>query len=371
MDFFPLTIASGKSFCNRKLELRYLADNVSQSKPTLIISPRRYGKTSLALNVIQHSKLSYARFDFLSAINETDIEKCILKGVGELISRMESGVKKIIKLTGDLFSGLDIKVNYGKIGISIEVDRKAEKPAYHILQILERVDYLAQKYKKKIILFFDEFQRVGEVSNDHSIESVIRQVAQESKNIMFIFSGSNRHLLYQVFDDRNRPLYKLCDRIVLDRISSEEYTKHIQNAAVQEWKKSLHEDIINKIIYYTERHPYYLNLICSKLWKQGFPTVNSVTAMWQNYILQERSQVASEVELLSKNQRKLLTILARHGGTDTPRSREFEYIAEMSGATITQSLDFLEKRDYIFKDESNYYNVLDPLIKSVLSELHF
>ena len=368
MDLFPLTIATGESFCNRKSELSYLATNIEQSKPTLIVSSRRYGKTSLALNAIHKSKYPYAQFDFLSAISEADIERCVLKGVGELISRMETGVNKAITLAGELFSGLDIKVNYGKFGVSIEIDRKVEKPAYHILRVLERVDFLARKYHKKVILFFDEFQRVSEVSDDYSIESVIRQIAQESKDLMFIFSGSNRHLLYKVFDDRSRPLYKLCDRIALERISSEEYTKYVTLAASLRWKTTINEKIIDRIIHYTERHPYYINLLCSKLWKQELiPTIDSVDAMWQTYVIQERSQVASEIELLSKNQRKLLTILARINGTTAPRSHEFETIAEISGTTITQALGFLEKKDYVFKDADNRYNVLDPLIKAVLS----
>lgn len=238
-----------------------------------------------------------------------------------LSQEWKQGVSKAITLAGELFSGLDIKVNYGKFGVSIEIDRKIEKPAFHIHRVLERVDYLARKYHKKVILFFDEFQRVSEVSDDYSIESVIRQIAQESKDLTFIFSGSNRHLLYKVFDDRSRPLYKLCDRIALERISKEEYTKYVALAASQRWNTQIDEKIIDRIIYYTERHPYYMNLLCSKLWKQELmPTIDSVDAMWQIYVTQKRSQVAIEIELLSKNQRKLLTILARINRTTAPRS---------------------------------------------------
>jgi AAA+ ATPase superfamily predicted ATPase len=368
MDFFPLTIATGKAFCNRKTELSYLSENIVNSKPTLLISPRRYGKTSLALNAIHQAKLPAAHIDFLSAINESDIEKRILKGAGEIISKIETGVRKAFNLATELFSGRDIKVNFGKVGISIEVSNKTENPANNILTILERIDYLSQKYQKKIILFFDEFQRLCEISGDHSIESVMREVAQKSKNIMFIFSGSNRHLLHQIFDDRNRPFYKLCDRIILDRISADEYRKYIQNAAKLTWKKQLMESILEKIISVTERHPYYVNLICSKLWKKRLPALDDVESVWGNHVMQERSQVANEIELLSKKQRKLLSVLARYGGTDAPRSREFEQKAEMSGATIAQALGFLEKRDFVFKNEKNYYVVLDPLIKTVLSE---
>src|SRR3990167_5803773 len=225
--------------------------------------------------------------DFLSAISEVDIERCVLKGVGELISRMETKVDKAITLAGELFSGLDIKVNYGKFGVSITIDQKLEEPAYHILRVLERIDFMAKKYQKKVILFFDEFQRVSEVSDDYSIESMIRQIAQESKNLTFIFSGSNRHLLYKVFDDRSRPLYKLCDRIALERISSAEYIKHITFAASQRWSTKIDVKIIDRIIHYTERHPYYINLLCSKLWKQDLiPTIDSVDTMWRNYIIQ-------------------------------------------------------------------------------------
>lgn len=369
MDYFPLTIAFGGAFCNRKAELAYLTQNINDLKPTLIVSPRRYGKTSLALNTIQKSKLLYARFDFLSAINEHDIETCLLKGVGEFVLRIESGLKKAIVLAGELFSGLDVKVNYKDIGISIELGGKKEKVAYRILRLLERVDQLATKRKKQVVLFFDEFQRIGEIAQDHAIESVIRQVAQESKSTMFIFSGSNRHLLYGMFNDKNRPLYKMCDRITLERIAPDEYKKYIYHACKITSKNTWSDEVLECIIENTENHPYYMNLLCSRLWKESTVTVLQVKKTWNSILMQERSQVAAELDLLSKNQRKLLTVLARTNGTATPRSREFEMAADMSGATITQALSFLEKRDYVFIDKNNYYRVLDPLIKSVLSEM--
>ena len=78
--------------------------------------------------------------------------------------------------------------------------------------------------------------------------------------MMFMFSGSNRHLLYQVFDDRRRPLYKMCDRIALEKISNEEYTKHIQYAAMQTWKKSLNAEVIDEIIF--NKNGIFITLFC-------------------------------------------------------------------------------------------------------------
>ena len=255
-----------------------------------------------------------------------------------------------------------------KLGLSIEINKKSDDSAANILKILERIEKLAQKYNEKLVLFFDEFQRVYEVSENQSIESVIRQIAQESHHLSFIFSGSNRHLLYQMFNDRNRPFYKLCDRMTLDRIGENEYASYLQEVSKKTLAHKLDQKIIENIFSCTERHPYYLNLLCSRLWTRKKITEENVIEAWQNYILEERSQVGIELDLLSKSQKKLLIALARSNGTDAPRSSDFEILSGMPGATITQALKFLEKKDYVFKDKSGRYSILDPMFKAVLSD---
>lgn len=368
MDYFPLSLALGKAFCNRKTELQLLKHNLSESRPSLIVSPRRYGKTSLAMNAINQLKFKHTKFDFLSAINEDDIEKIILKGAGSLIGAIAKGPRKALKVATDLFAGLNIKLSMDKLGLSIEINKKSDNPAAGILKILERIEKLAKKYNEKPVLFFDEFQRVYEVSENQSIESVIRQIAQASHSLSFVFSGSNRHLLYQMFNDRNRPFYKLCDRMTLDRIGENEYRLYIQEVAKKTWGRELDPKIIDNIFFCTERHPYYLNLLCSRLWMRKKITAENVIEVWQNYILEERSQVGTELDLLSKNQKKLLIALSRSNGTDAPRSSDFEMVSGMPGATITQALKFLEKKDYVFKDKSGRYVILDPMFKAVLAE---
>jgi AAA+ ATPase superfamily predicted ATPase len=368
IDIFPLSVAMGNAFCNRQAETNRLKTYIEHRRPVLLISPRRYGKTSLALHAIQQTKLPYAQIDLFSAVDEQDIERSILKGVGKLISRMESVPKRALALASDIFEGSHIRAVLSKVELSIEINRRKEKPAYHVLDILERLERLAEKTGKKIVLFFDEFQCLGEITPDHAMESILRQVAQLTKSIAFIFSGSNRRLLHELFDDRNRPFYKLCERITLDRISEEEYEKHIQKTAIKTWKSELPERVLECVFNYSERHPYYVNLLCSRLLlEKNLPTPALIEKIWHQYVMEERSSVASEIELLSKNQRKLLTVLSRTNGSSAPLGREFIQQANMSKATIDQSLTFLEKRDYLFKDDKGHVHVLDPLIKTVLS----
>jgi AAA+ ATPase superfamily predicted ATPase len=368
LDQFPLSIASGEAFCNRLDETARLKLCIEQRRPVLLVSPRRYGKTSLALHAIHQTKLPFAHIDFFSAVDEQDIERAILNGIGKLIGSMESLPKKALALAADVFEGSRIRAVLSKIGVTIEVDNRREKPTNSILDVLERLEKLAEKTNNKLVLFFDEFQCLGEVAPDHGMEAVLRQVAQLTQSISFIFSGSNRHLLNQLFEDRKRPFYKLCERITLERISELDYARHIQNNAIRHWGSKLDEATLRALFFHSERHPYYLNLLCSRMvYNKSKPTSSTIDDLWHQYVIEERSNVGAEVELLSKNQKKLLTVISRKNGTYFPLGSEFIQLAKMSKATVDQSLSFLERHDYISRAQDGFVNVLDPLIKAALS----
>lgn len=370
LDYFPLGLAQGAAFCNRQAEMQRLLTNISHAKPTLIMSPRRYGKTSLALNTIAKSKLPFAHIDFFSEISPADIENSIMKGMGIAISKIIPAPKRALKAAQEFFAEMKVKLAIQGTGATIEFERQSREPQ-NLKAVLAKFDSLVKKHNKKVVLFMDEFQRLNQIQGDISIEGTIRHIAQQSKNIIFIFSGSNRHLLKQMFEDRSRPFYKLCDRIILDRISAEHYKLYIQHAGKQHWRQAVVEEVIELILSLTELHPYYVNSVCSRLWlNKKPPTVHEVNAYWDRLAIEDRSQIAAELDLLSNNQRKLLISLARHGNTSVPLSKEFSRLANLSTSSVAQALAVLEEKDYIYQDANGYYNLIDPLMKKVIGNSH-
>ena len=71
--------------------------------------------------------------------------------------------------------------------------------------------------------------------------------------------------------------------------------------------------------------------------------------MWAQYAREERSHIAEEMDLLSKNQRKLLTVLSRVNGTKEPTGQEFIQQANISKTSLNQALEFLEKKRFLLK----------------------
>ena len=102
-DFFPQGIATGDNFCNRLEERRQLNENIKATRPTLIMSPRRYGKTSLALFVLNKLKHPFVQIDLYSEFDENEVQNTILEAIGDVLYLTESVPKKALKFIADFF----------------------------------------------------------------------------------------------------------------------------------------------------------------------------------------------------------------------------------------------------------------------------
>ncbi len=368
-DFFPQGLALGDNFCNRVDEQARLTHDITLAKPVLVISPRRYGKTSLIRTVLHKMGLPFASMDLYSHLNEEEVQNAILSAVGDILYALESAPKKALQFVTDFFSDLSINFKFSNAQLHVDFAQNKQSPAKTVLSVLQKLDGILKKKDQKIVLFFDEFQRLCQITDNAALEGAIRNVAQESKYISFVFSGSNRHLLAQMFDDRAKPLYKLCDRLTLDRMQKEHYLPFIQLKAMLQWKKLLEEEVVDAILDWTQRHPYYVNLLCHRLWFAGaIPNLKTVEASWCSYCFEEKSNVMNELELLSGNQGKMLMAIAKYGDTAPPMSAEFLGLSKFSSSSASQSVQALHKKDYLFLDDQGRYQVLDPMMKYLFSK---
>lgn len=192
---------------------------------------------------------------------------------------------------------------------------------------------------------------------------------QKSKAVRYVFSGSNRHLIESMFNDRNRPFYNSCDKIALKRIGAEHYVPYIGKAAKARWGAMLGETVIEEILEFTRCHSYYVNKLCSLLWREDqVPSTDIINKLWAQYIEDNRTRVEQELSLLALNQRKILLHLANGHDVKTPFSKEYALLWEMSTTSIHRSMGALITKDYVVVDDEMNYRVLDPLIEAVLQD---
>ncbi len=365
-DYFPLGLAVGSAFCNRQEETQLLVENIKNGKHTLLMATRRYGKSSLALHALKLSKLPYIETDFYMARNEKIIEVYILKAVVDLIGEALGPVDKLIVSIKKYVKGLKPKLDIGTPVLKLELTPSSPEtdPATNIKEALWLLEKLLEENKKQAVLLFDEFQTVGLIAEGKGIEGAIRHVAQKTKYLTFIFSGSHRRLLKTMFEDETRPLYKLCWKIDLKRISKEHYQKHIQAAARLAWKKVLSNELIDEILVLTERHPYYVNKLSDRIFTYYLktpPQLDNIRTEWLAIVQEEKSDAIREISLLSLGQKGVLLQIAK--GEDQLTSKQSVMALEMQSSSILAGLEGLEEKDVIERGEDNQCEIINPVVK--------
>lgn len=367
-NWFSLSIAKNEAFCNRVKEREHLLYNFKNNIHTLLISPRRYGKTSLALKAIDESCLPSIVMDFTLASDKTNTQNIINSAIGNLLTKIMPLHQKVLHLAAKFFNKMQPQLILDtQSGMRIELHPNFSSPQLAINEILLCADKFAVASKKHAVILMDEFQQIAQLEDGITIEAAIRNAAQSMQNIAIIFSGSNRHMMQMIFDDQSRPFYHLCDRIDLKRIESIDYKSHLQKAAKKHWHEILSDECIAQILSLSKLHPYYFNVICSKLWrKEKIFSVDDINSTWQQYVAEEQNRIGADIAKLSAHQKQLLLLFASET-IKQPTSKEVINKMNASVGSISKAFNVLLQNDYIYLDsESGIYKILDPLIAEYL-----
>lgn len=365
---FPIGIATGDAFCNRVAERAHLIKNITHNRHTVLLAPRRYGKTSLVNQVIAETKLPCSEMDFLLCANSQAVKIKIIEKVGELLFHLlpktQKAKEKILQTFKKMRPEIVLSAAGQKIVLHIPDNEVSSEET--ICDVLMNLDKVAVAAQKKVMIFMDEFQQVGQLNDQYTIEAAIRHAVERCKNVSYVFSGSNRHMLSHMFGEKSRPFYKLCDTMILHRISEYDYRLFIQKQAMLKWNKELPENVLQTIFLISERHPYYVNLIGNYLWMdRQFPTMEKITFFWKHYLESEKAVFISELSSLANNQKIVLLALSKK---PTKQPFHIDYLM-MTGLTISsqkQALNKLTLKDFVFTDDVGMVSILDPAIKSYI-----
>ena len=371
-DFFPQGIATGDAFLGRHEEVTILKNNIRSGHHTLLIAPRRYGKTSLALNVLKKLKIPNVEINFFLAVTEKAVERKIIAGVEELIKKITSKPENLIRSIQNFFKNADKKWVFSFKGISLEFtpDREDDS-ANNILTILQLAEHILSKQKQKAVLFLDEVQELESLTQGRAIEGAIREFAQKSKYLVFMFSGSNRRLLKRMFDDKAAPLFELCDRIQLNRLEESIYRAYLNSVAKKTWKIGLSDEVLDTIIGLSQRHPRRIYNLCHVLWekhgKSNPPkSQKSVELAWEQVLTYRLKDIRYALyQSLSAGQIKVLSLVASDLTTE-PTGKIGQQKTALAAPTIMAHLKSLEDLDYLERNENGQYTIIDPIIYNIV-----
>jgi len=361
-NIFPRGLALGKAFYDRVNERKKLKSNIEHTIHSVLIAPRRYGKTSLIAQVLYEHKVNHVWIDFMTITSKEDLQAKLLQKIGELVVEIVPTAEKLKKVLAKYFKKLKPELTFKVPGIhlALKLNQDEESNKEGITEALISLDRLAQEVNKRLVMVFDEFQEILRIDEESTLQGSIRHAVERSQNVTYLFSGSKHRPLRRMFNGKENPLYALCENIPLDKIAKEDYVAFINKAATKKWGKPLEDSIMEKILSYSDRYPKYINALCSALWVSGEkPTDKVVDELWLSYLFSKKTDITEELSDLTLNQRKLLQWLCLEPASELYSQKILQEL-RMPQSSLQKAVDVLLEKDFI-TEENGVYKVLDPI----------
>ena len=352
-------IVTGKDFADRKDELRNLSRDLIDCEKIFLISPRRYGKSSLIANILNNLKKAGLYTIYIDLYKATSLNKFLELYSREVALSVENKAEKAVRLIKEFLPGLRPKITVdgeGNAGIGIDYINSKRDVLKLLDEIYDLPQKLAAKKKKNFVIAFDEFQEISSYNGD-SIEKSMRAYIQNHKNVGYLFAGSKKHILTDMVRNRNRAFYKIGKTINLNKIPVELFSAFLKEKFAATGFK-LEAGVMNNIINRADNYPYNVQYLCHELWdmnrdKQQLKNSDIEIALYK--ILSEETPFYSTIwDGLTHHQRNVLQALAVYGG-EKIFSHEFISAGGIGpSSTLQTSVKLLVKKDILEKENGKY-----------------
>lgn len=364
--------AEGAYFTDRAEDAKRLHANLTHGINTIIISPRRWGKTSLVKKVIEEidrSDIKPVFIDIFQCKSEYEFYHAFASAV---IKQTSSKLVEWVETAKTFLSNISPKFSFGSdpmndFSLSFEWSPKDDTES-DILQLPEKI---AQTKNVHLVVCLDEFQQIADFGDSLKFQKKLRSIWQHQQNVTYCMFGSKKHLMENIFNDKSKPFYKFGDMMFLKKIPTEEWVPFICTK-FQETGKTISTEQAAKICEATENLSSYVQHLAWVVWYKTDKVVTNkdVTSAIDDLLEQNKVFFQREVEQLSEHQLNFLRALANGVTTGFSRKEVIRKYRLESSANVQSVKKALLKKDLIDVDGQEI-SFNDSLFKQWLKRQKF
>lgn len=336
-------------FTDRINELAYIKHSMNSANHIVLISPRRFGKTSLVKKAIKEINRPSIFINLQMAVSVENLASLLLKEIFKLrpfekVKHLMTHFRVIPTISTNPFSDA--------VDVSFQ-------PSLDTTAILEDAFALLEKVSSptnRIITVFDEFQEIMGI--EKGLDKRLRAIMQEQQNINYIFLGSQESMMTQIFERKKSPFYHFGMLMHLDKIPYDDFMQYItQRLPLKDSTQT--NDIAKDILDTTLCHPYFTQQLASQVWE-----ILTYSDVKENIVKEAVEQLTIIHDLdferlwmnFNKTDKYILLNLAHKKQPSSTRS--------LPTSTIYSSVKRLMQMGYIIK--INEYEIEDPFFRNWL-----
>lgn len=335
------------SFTDREKELRYIEQFLHSENHLILISPRRYGKTSLVLKAVKQTGRPCVYLNLQQATSIEDFSAMIIKAVYRLypwekLKHILSSFR-IVPVISSTPTGDSLEVSFNpQLATSSALIEDA-------LSLLEKVT----TPEKKLVVVFDEFQELLEV--EKNVDKRLRAIMQMQKGLNYILLGSQESMMTDIFERVRSPFYHFGELMHLDKIPFDDFYQFVKDRMEPLAGKDS-GDIAKSILEFTDCHPYYTQQLAARCWEIINMREYSTDIVWHaidNLVHGHDLDFERIWLMMNRTSRKIMQILSLG---ETPYKDR-----NLPTSTSYSSLKKLMKDGFVIRRDK--YEIEDPFFR--------
>ena len=354
----------GNTFTDRKEETNRLKMNFLYGVNTILISPRRMGKTSLVEKVcslVESDTLKIAKIDAFGCRSENDFINAFATAVVRATSSkweewMENAKTFLSRFIPKISIGQDPLTDFS---IAFEYNR-ANTVTEDILQLPETI---AKQKGIKIVICIDEFQQIADFPDSITFQKKLRSVWQLQRNVSYCLYGSKKHMMEKMFQSQSHPFYRFGDLFYLDKISETDWVEYICDR-FRVTGKEISRELASEICTVTDRYSSYVQQLAWLVWLRTdkHATKEDVEFGIDRMLDACEPLFIQQTESLSAYQMNFLRALANGVHTGFTRSEILDTYQLGTAANISRLKKALTEKDLIMMTAPKKLEISDPIL---------
>ena len=362
---------SDKYFCDREKDTEFLKKQIVNGRNVALISPRRIGKSGL----IQHF---FNQPDIKDAYHVFYVDIYATTSLGEFVYTLGKEIYEQLKPQSTVWKEKFFQI-VSSFRVGFKLDTLTGLPGLDIglgdIQIpqttLDEIFAYIAESDKPCIIAIDEFQQIGEYA-EKNVEALLRTKIQQCQKAQFIFSGSKRHTMTNMFNSPAKPFYQSAISMGLEAIPVNTYTDFAVRL-FEEYGKHVDKEVIEYVWTKYDGYTWFVQMVMNELFSLTTPdevcTMDKVDLALQNVIMSQENSYKTILSNLPPRQKMVLQAIAKEGVARNVTSMKFVKQYSLGSASSVQSaIKLLLKNDFITHEDGRY-RVYDYFFSEWLAEV--
>ena len=354
----------GDAFTDRKEETERLKANFTYGVNTILISPRRMGKTSLVdkvCSLVESDDIKIARIDAFGCRSEIDFVNAFATAV---VRATSSRWEEWMENAKVFLSRFVPKISFGQDPLndfSLSLEYNASNHTTE--EVLKLPEVIAQQKGYRIVVCIDEFQQIGDFPDSLTFQKKLRGIWQLQSHVSYCLYGSKKHMMEQMFQNQSYPFYRFGDFFYLNKISEEDWIAYICQR-FEATGKRISDELAREICQVTDRYSSYVQQLAWFVWLR---TIDEATHEAVEYGIDRLLDACEplfiqQTEDLSAYQMNFLHALANDVHTGFTQSAILNSYHLGTAANITRLKNALMEKDLITISAPKHLEMSDPIL---------